>query len=209
MKIFLLFLCLVANSYCLIKKVEYNTMTSLNTTNTSAYFYMETKDFRESVFIFLYFIDDNFNLNKDKLKYCFTTILPDEEISCNFDDLGGPFASINRSNKNHYFYKISYRNDGYLIIGYNGTNSNGSLKVQGASDNLYDIMEDVTDTALSILKIIGIVIGSCLGFVCLVCIILICIGLIKETTKSKTIENTQPSSTEEDNDQKLYPLEPQ
>ena len=209
MKIFFLFLCLVANSYCLIKKVEYNTMTSLNTTNTSAYFYMETKVFRESVFIFLYFIDDNFNLNKDKLKYCFTTILPDEEISCSFDDLGGPFASINRSNKNHYFYKISYRNDGYLIIGYNGTNSNGSLKVQGASDNLYDIMEDVSDIALTILKIVGIVIAAWLGFVCLMGIICAFIDYKRDKNKSETIENTQPSSTEEDNDQKLYPLEPQ
>ena len=212
MKIFLLLLYLIANSYCLIKKVDYNSLTPLNTTNTtntSSYFYMETKVFRDSVFIYLYFEDKNYNLNKSNLKYCFTNISPDEEVSCSFDNVDGPFATINRDKMILYFYKISYRNDGYLIIGYDGTNPNGSLSVQCASDNLYDLVKDVADFALSALVITWIVIGSCVGLVCLLVIILNCIFYVKKAITAETIEKTQPQPTEEDKNPMLYPLDPE
>ena len=218
MAIFLLFLCVVANSYCIIQKidynslieiltttntteyriiqkVDYNSMTTLNTTNTTEYFYMETKNFRKSVFIYLYFKDESFKLNKDNLKYCFTSIPPNEELSCIFDDLGGPFATLK---KKHYFYKISYNNDGYLIIRYDGKNSNGSLKVRAASDNLYDIIKDTLNTALSILAIIGIIFGSCVGLALLCGFIGACLSCLSEKTTSETIEGNKTSSTEED-----------
>lgn len=242
---FLLFLYLFANSYCIIQenehyllitsnetnetnttnitdnyviqKIKYNSMTKLNTTNMTKYFYIETKNFKESVYIYLYFKDEGYKLDKKNLKYCFTSNSPDEELSCIFDDLDGPFGTLK---KKHYFYKISYDDDGYLIIYYNGKNPNGSLKVQCASDNLYDIIKESFNTALSILEIIGIVFASLCGLACLcgitACLVEIICG--KKTT-SESIEDKKPEEDKEDNkednkkdnkedkDQSLLPLD--
>ena len=137
MKIILLFLCLLINSYCIkVTFVPIKVNTSLPTTSSEdKYFDLMNRDYYSySSNIFILFIDNGFGLDYDNIKYCLLNndpkIYPYIIDSCSFKKITHSYSSYSSSGIKTYGYIIP-TNSSYLfsIIYYNGRYSLGSLNV--------------------------------------------------------------------------------
>ena len=136
------------------------------------YFYVSNSDYYlYSKYLYFYLEDNNFGLNFNNIKYCYTNINPNSSLDdavddCSFNSISY-YDPIYSSSSKLYHYKIpTTRSYNYSIIYYEGYYSGGSLYA-------YCHYESTSseDNLLSTGAIIGIVIGSIAFFV--ICIIII------------------------------------
>ena len=187
LKNIILFLVLISFSNCanIIQeiKIDSESMTSLNTTlDFTTYFFMTLENTDIAGMIYFYMTDNNYSLSYNNIKVCYTTDEPNQDSTlsdCEWKELT-PYEKTD-SNPKEYFYKNSYIPSfykRYLIVRYTGLNPDGELKVQSSLTDLYqkikEKVKDIIDSALSVLAIIGIVIGSIIGG----CLLLACICAI-------------------------------
>ena len=118
-------------------RVSRNSRTTLPTTSQEdKYFYLTNSDYSNfSKFIYISLEDNNFNLNYNKIKYCFTNTNPymyhpDSIVSsCSFN-LIYHYSSQSSSGTTKYYYNISIPTYySYSIVYYEGNNSSGYLYV--------------------------------------------------------------------------------
>ena len=144
--------------------------------------------------------DNNYNLNYDRIKVCYTTHNPTEDWTlsdCSWDSITTYEQKTDTENK-QYFYKYTYYPyfySRYVLVQYTGTNPDGRLGAKASLSDIFDKLKDIVNSALSILAIIGIVIGSIIGFLLFlagVCAVVICClekhnkGGLSINTKSST-----------------------
>ena len=111
MKIILLFLCLLINSYCIkVTFVPIKVNTSLPTTSSEdKYFDLMNIDYYSySSNIFILFIDNGFGLDYDNIKYCLLNndpkIYPYIIDSCSFKKITHSYSSYSSSGIKTYGY---------------------------------------------------------------------------------------------------------
>ena len=153
-----------------------NSRTSLpTTTSQDKYFYLTNSNYSSySNYIYICLEDNNFGLNYNNIKYCFTNtnpyINPDSAISnCSFD-LISYYGTQSSSGAIKYYYNISTTSYyTYSIFYYEGNNSSGNLYVtsdyknistddNNKDDNKNDNIDD--NKGISTVAIIGIAAGS-------------------------------------------------
>lgn len=195
-------------------KIDSSNMTTLNTTlNFTTYFFMTLSRTDITGDLFFHFTDKDYQLNLDDLKICITTDDPEENSTlskCEWKKLE-PYEKKVDSDPKHYFYKYKFNpsiHSRHFIVEYSGKNSDGELKVESSLTNIYekikDLINDVADTALSVLAIIGIIIGSFIGL----CLLLGLIGAFLSCCKKEdiTLEETNTTKELEIPDKALIPL---
>ena len=200
-----IFLILVIISYSncekIIKeiKIDSSNMTTLNTTlNYTTYFFMTLSRTDIAGVLFFHIRDLDYELNIDDLKMCITTDDPKKDSTlseCDWEKLK-PYEKTDSTPK-HYFYKYDFSpniHSRHFIVKYSGKNSGGELEVESSLTDIFekikDLINDVADTALSVLAIIGIVIGSFIGL----CFLLGFILAILSCCKKKDITLEEPNS---------------
>ena len=134
---------------------------SLPTNPNSNYFYLTTIDYYvHSTYIYFCLEDDNFDLNYNDIKFCYTDSNPGYDSRsavnfCYFYSLSYYGSSTSSSTKK-YYYKFSYEYSyDYIIVYYSGSHNDGNLYVTSDDTNLF-----LDDAALSTVAIVFIVIGS-------------------------------------------------
>ena len=217
--IFLIF-ALISYSNCekIITEIEIDSsnMTTLNTTlNFTTYFFMTLSKTDIAGDLYFHITDKDYELNFDDLKICITTDDPKEDSTlseCDWEKLK-PYEKTD-SDPKHYFYKYRFSPDirsRNFIVEYSGKNSTGELEVESSLTDIFekikDLIDDVADTALSVLAIIGIVIGSFIGF----CFLLAFIAAILSCCKQKDSTFEEPNSKAEIEipDKPILPLDAQ
>ena len=140
MKTILLFLYLIACSYCLkMTQVTRNSRTSLPiSTSEKTYFYLTNSNYYSySNYIYICLEDNNFGFYYNFIKYCLTNtnpgISPDIAVSeCSFK-----YLYYYSSKSSSYFYKIPTTNSSsYSIVYYEYKYSSGSLYVTSDYNDL-------------------------------------------------------------------------
>ena len=193
-----IFFALILYSNCtnIFTKIEIDkgSMTSLNTSvNETTFFYITLEKSDIAGIIYFHITDNNYNLKFNNIQTCYTTReaeLDSTIAHCDGDwkDLT-PYEKIEDSNPKEYFYKHAYIphiDSRYLIVKYAGENEDGELKAEGSLTDLYEKLKKIVKKALSVLAIIGIVIGSLIGgFLVLGCI---CATVLSCINKDKTQE---------------------
>ena len=152
-------------------EVSRNSRTSLPTsTFEDKYFYLTNRIYSNySNYIYICLEDNNFSLNYNNIKYCFTNTNPSDypDItvkSCSFISISY-YSSQSSSDTIKYYYKFSNTSFyTYSIVYYEGKNSFGNLYVTidykniSSDDNKDDDKDD--NKIISTVAIIGIVSGS-------------------------------------------------
>ena len=210
LKCVILSLFLISYSKCriIMTKVDIDSgsMTTLNTSLTDiTYFYMTLEKSDIAGNLYFYFTDNNYTLNINILKVCSTTDdpnIPSTLTDCDWKDID-PYNKKIDSTPKEYYYKYTYLPNiypRYIIIKYFGQNSDGELKVKSSLTDLFEKLKDLVDSALPVLAIIGIVIGSIIGFIFVLAIIA---GIVTSCIKKKddeTNENTDSTNKNESYD---------
>ena len=130
MKSVLLFLILIANSYCIkMTQIYRNSRTSLPiTTSEKKYFFVTNSNYYSSGYIY-----NSFDLSYNNIKYCRTDTNPSSNpksaVSCSFSSVSYYNSKVS-SGTYKYYYRISYYSSyTYTIFNYDGKNSYGALYV--------------------------------------------------------------------------------
>lgn len=179
----LLFIC----SHCLNVftpvALEKSNFTELNTTlNATTYFYITISASDIGGTVYFEIEDNNYHLNYDRIKVCYTTHNPTEDSTlsdCSWDSITTYEQKTDTENK-QYFYQYTYYPYIYsrnVLVQYTGTNPDGKLGAKASLSDIFDKVKDILDSTLSVLAIIGIVIGSIIGFMLFlgaVCAIIAC-----------------------------------
>jgi hypothetical protein len=141
---------------------------SLYTTSGVNYFYMYTYD--STIFDLYFYLDDYSYGLKEPIYYCETDDSPTLETTiknCYFYSLTS--KSISGTKKNFRISPSFFKR--YTIVKYEGTYSSGNLY---AKCSYYDDIFDIVGAALSVVAIVGIVIGS-IVFLSILITILCCV----------------------------------
>ena len=186
-------------------EVSRNSRTSLPTSIfEDKYFYLTNRIYSNySNYIYICLEDNNFSLNYNNIKYCFTNTNPSDypDIavkSCSFISISY-YSSQSSSGTIKYYYKFSNTSFyTYSIVYYEGKNSSGNLYVTidykniSSDDNKDDDKDD--NKRISTVAIIGIVSGS---IAILVTFILITYCYFKCCGKNKIDSIADPSNQPE------------
>ena len=140
---------------------------SLNTNSGYNYFYM---DAHFTIFDLYFYLEDVSYGLSTPIEYCVTNTYPGDSssFSCNYYSL---YSYNTKDDKKYYkIYSSSLSIYNYVVVRYTGKNPGGTLYVKSSNSDIFDIV----GTALSIVAIVGIVIGS-IVFLSVLITVLCCI----------------------------------
>ena len=178
-------------------EMEGKNMTNLNTTieNATTYFYTTLGSTKIAGVVYFKITDENYTLNYDNLKACYS-IDHYSELDClgNWNILELEDKKTDNTVKEYYYkhYYGPYISQRYIIVKYSGKNDTGILKVKCSMTDLLDKVKEILEDALSVLAIIGIIFGACVGLGCLLAIIIQVVECFKNKNKEEE-EKTESS----------------
>ena len=137
MKLILLLLILISSSHCTkMNQIYRNSKTSLSTiTSDNKYFYLRNSNYfsYDSNYIYILLEDNNFSLNYDNIKYCYTNTdpyyNPDSVVSSCYFNYVYYYSRKGTYGAYKFYYKIYYSPNAYTIVNYDGSYSSGFLYV--------------------------------------------------------------------------------
>ncbi len=162
------------------------------------YFYIYNKNSKST--IYFYIRDKDNDLYYDNIYVCFTDTSPDDSnvfnTCANSDRSISKYGTVTDGSYTYYLYKYSYSPyRRYLIIGYSVKYVSGSLEVQASYSDIDGLVSSLIGTALSVLAIIGIVVGSIIVLsiiITILCCCCACCSCCARTTTVGTVGYIQP-----------------
>ena len=180
--------------------VDSSSATTLNPSPGYAnYFYIDNRSSRS--YIYFYIKDKNYGLKYDNIQVCYTDSSPIDGSeyfkNCyNSDTSIKKYGTVSDGSTTYYLFKYSsspYRD--YLIVKYYVERSSGSLEVQASYSELNDLINSLIGTALSIVAIVFIVIGSVIVLsiiITILCCCCACCSCCARTTTVGAVGYVQP-----------------
>ena len=167
------------------------------------YFYIyNDKSYKTT--IYFYIKDKDNSLYYDNIRVCYTNTKP--TYGHEFEGCSNSDKSISKygttsygSSTNYYLYKYSSSSHyNYLSVEYSVQYLSGSLEVQASYSDLDELISSIIGTALSVVAIVFIVIGSVIALsiiITIICCCCVCTACCHKTTTVGSVGYIQPPPT--------------
>ena len=198
------FLLLITFFNCVasIQRITVDSSSSTSITPSSSndpnYFYIENKLSR--TYIYFYIKDKDNGLKYNNIHVCYRDTLPSDnhefEDCYITDESISKYGTISDGSSTYYIYRYFYSfSRKYLVVKYYVESRTGTLEIRASNSELDDLINSLIGTALSVVAIVFIVIGSVIVLsiiITILCCCCACCSCCARTTTVGAVGYVQP-----------------